>query len=64
MRSVEVVYACEEALRIIEAYASPSARRSPVEPRAGAGYAATEAPRGMLYHRYRIAAGRHDPGRA
>jgi coenzyme F420-reducing hydrogenase alpha subunit len=25
-----------------------------VEPRAGVGYAATEAPRGLLYHRYRL----------
>ena len=24
-------------------------------PRAGSGFAATEAPRGMLYHRYRVA---------
>ena len=26
----------------------------PVEPRAGTGYGASEAPRGMLYHRYRL----------
>ena len=28
----------------------------PVEPRAGTGYGVTEAPRGVLYHRYRLAA--------
>ena len=27
----------------------------PVEPKAAVGYAATEAPRGLLYHRYRLA---------
>ena len=35
---------------------SPDRPSVPVEPRAGTGYAATEAPRGMLYHRYRLAA--------
>ena len=55
VRAVEVLYACDEALRIIEAYERAGrGRSSPVEPRAGIGYAATEAPRGMLYHRYRL----------
>ena len=55
VRAVEVLYACDEALRIIEAYEPPDRPSVPVEPRAGVGYAATEAPRGMLYHRYRLA---------
>jgi coenzyme F420-reducing hydrogenase alpha subunit len=55
VRAVEVVYACDEALRIIGAYEEPDRPSVPVEPRAGVGYAATEAPRGLLYHRYRLA---------
>ncbi len=54
VRAVEVLYACDEALRIIEAFSPPDAPAVPVEPRAGIGYSATEAPRGLLYHRYRI----------
>jgi coenzyme F420-reducing hydrogenase alpha subunit len=54
VRGLEVVYACEEALRLIVAYEPPSRPFTPPEPRAGVGYACTEAPRGILYHRYRI----------
>lgn len=54
VRSVETLYAVEEALRVIAAYEPPDAPAVPVEPRAGTGAAATEAPRGMLVHRYRI----------
>ena len=54
VRAVEVFYACDEALRIIDAYAEPDAPTIEAPPRAGVGYAATEAPRGMLYHRYRL----------
>lgn len=54
VRSVEVLYACDEALRIIESYEMPDAPSVPVQPRAGVGHAATEAPRGLLYHRYRL----------
>ena len=54
VRAVEVLYACDEALRIIAAYEPPAAPAVAVEPRAATGYAATEAPRGLLYHRYRI----------
>ena len=55
VRAVEVVYACDEALRIIAAYEPPEHPAVPVEGRAGIGFAATEAPRGMLWHRYRLA---------
>jgi coenzyme F420-reducing hydrogenase alpha subunit len=54
VRSVELVYACDEALRLIDEYEEPDAPAVPVEPRAGVGYGATEAPRGLLYHRYRL----------
>jgi sulfhydrogenase subunit alpha len=54
VRSVEMVYACEEAIRIIEQYEMPGRPCVDVKPRAGVGCACTEAPRGILYHRYRI----------
>ena len=56
VRAVEVLYACDEALRIIEGYEEPEAPAIAVEPCAATGYAATEAPRGLLYHRYRLEA--------
>ncbi len=54
VRSVEIVYAFDEALRIIEAYEKPEQPAVEIHPRAATGYACTEAPRGILYHRYRI----------
>jgi sulfhydrogenase subunit alpha len=56
IRGVELVFACDEALRIIAEYQPPDASCVAFEPRAGVGHGATEAPRGMLYHRYEIAA--------
>ena len=52
VRAIEVLYACDEALRIIDGYVEPDHPAVAAEPRAGAGCAATEAPRGLLYHRY------------
>jgi len=54
VRAVEVLYACDEALRIIDVYEEPGRPSIPIEPCAGVGFGATEAPRGLLYHRYRI----------
>jgi sulfhydrogenase subunit alpha len=54
VRSVELLYACDEALRIVEEYEEPDAPSVPVEPVAGTGYGVSEAPRGLLYHRYRL----------
>jgi coenzyme F420-reducing hydrogenase alpha subunit len=54
VRAVEVVFACEEALRLIEDYVPPRPPFVEVEPRSATGHGATEAPRGLLYHRYRI----------
>jgi coenzyme F420-reducing hydrogenase alpha subunit len=53
-RAVEMVVSFEEALRLIETYERPSPSRLPVEPRAGEGCHITEAPRGILYHHYRL----------
>src|ERR1019366_1951755 len=54
VRSVELVHAVDEALALIEAYEEPDASAIEVVPRAGGGHGATEAPRGLLYHRYEI----------
>jgi coenzyme F420-reducing hydrogenase alpha subunit len=54
VRSLEILYAIGEALRIIDAYEPPEPPFVAVPPRAGVGYGWSEAPRGMLYHRYRI----------
>ena len=57
VRSVETLYACDEALRIINDYEPPDTPAIETRPRAATGSACTEAPRGILYHRYRIDAG-------
>ncbi|MEV1054484.1 nickel-dependent hydrogenase large subunit [Streptomyces sp. NPDC049887] len=54
VRAVEVLYAVEEALRIIAAYERPARPYVEVPARAGVGHGATEAPRGLLYHRYAL----------
>ena len=54
VRAVETLYACDEAIRLIKSYEQPEHSFSEVQPRAGVGHGATEAPRGILYHRYRI----------
>ena len=54
VRSVEVLYAFDEALRIIGQYERPEHPAIELQPRASTGYAITEAPRGILYHRYRL----------
>jgi len=59
VRGVETVFACEEAIRIIDAYRPPPEASAPppakLGPSVGAG--ASEAPRGLLYHRYRLDSG-------
>jgi len=54
VRAVEVIYACGEALRLIADYEPPARPFVTAEPRAGIGYGCTEAPRGILFHRYEI----------
>ena len=54
VRAVEILYALDEALRLIEAYEPPDPAGVEVPPRAGVGHGWTEAPRGMLWHRYEI----------
>ena len=54
-RSIEVLYAIDESLRVIEQYEPPEFPSVPVSLETGKGMAATEAPRGVLYHRYQVA---------
>ncbi|MGZ5419915.1 MAG: Ni/Fe hydrogenase subunit alpha [Solirubrobacterales bacterium] len=54
VRAVEILYAFDEALRLIEAYEPPDPPAAELEPRAAIGYGWSEAPRGMLWHRYRL----------
>jgi coenzyme F420-reducing hydrogenase alpha subunit len=53
-RGLEIVHAYEEALGILKTYEPPRPSRIAYAHRAGEGCAATEAPRGMLYHRYAV----------
>jgi sulfhydrogenase subunit alpha len=54
VRSIETIYAFEEAIRIIEAYEPPPRPSVDFEVKHGIGFGASEAPRGTLYHRYRV----------
>ena len=54
VRAVEILYACNEALRLIGEYEMPERPAVDVPPRSGTGHGCTEAPRGILYHRYTI----------
>jgi len=53
-RAIEVHFAVAEAARLLEHYALPAAPAVAVTPRAGIGYGCSEAPRGLLWHRYRV----------
>jgi coenzyme F420-reducing hydrogenase alpha subunit len=55
VRAVELVAACDEALRLIGAYEPPSPPAVLVPAGPGTGAGATEAPRGLLVHRYELA---------
>ncbi len=55
VRAVELVHATDEALAIIDHWDGAPEASIDVPPRAGIGHGATEAPRGLLYHRYELA---------
>jgi sulfhydrogenase subunit alpha len=55
VRALEVVYAVEEAQRLIDEWpADPGPAGVEVPAGPGVGYGASEAPRGLLVHRYRL----------
>lgn len=53
-RGIELVHAFEVAVEIIRNYERRGPARMEYTPRTAWGAAATEAPRGLLYHRYEI----------
>jgi coenzyme F420-reducing hydrogenase alpha subunit len=54
VRTVELIHALDEAIRLIDGWQGAPVAAVPVAARAGEGHGATEAPRGLLYHRYRF----------
>jgi sulfhydrogenase subunit alpha len=54
VRAVELVQACDQALAIIATYEPPDSPAVECDPRRAVGHGVTEAPRGLLYHRYEI----------
>jgi coenzyme F420-reducing hydrogenase alpha subunit len=54
VRSVEMLYAADEALRLLADYEPPAPAAIDAEPIAATGSGWTEAPRGMLWHRYEL----------
>ncbi|OVE80316.1 Ni/Fe hydrogenase subunit alpha [bacterium J17] len=54
VRSVEVLHAFLEAVDIVKNYRQPDRPFVAVNPKEGVGYGCTEAPRGLLYHRYQF----------
>ena len=53
-RALEILLALHEALRLLDAYRVPDSPAVPVSPRAGVATGCTEAPRGLLWHRYEM----------
>lgn len=53
-RAVETLYAIDEAIRIIENLDWNTKSYIDFEMKEGIGYGCTEAPRGILYHRYKV----------
>jgi sulfhydrogenase subunit alpha len=54
VRAVELVHAIDLALEIIGRYRAPAAPAVAFTEKAGEGCGASEAPRGTLFHRYRL----------
>ena len=52
VRAVEIVHACAEAIDLIDAYAPIEPPFIAPTPRDGVGFGASEAPRGVCWHRY------------
>ena len=53
-RAIELVQFYEEAIQLVKAYKSEGPAHVELKLKAGEGAGATEAPRGLLYHRYKI----------
>ncbi len=53
-RGLETLFAIDHAIAILETYDPAGPASVPITPRAGIGHGCTEAPRGILYHRYEV----------
>lgn len=53
-RGVEICFALDEAVKLLENYEQPEKSAVDVIPQAGIGYGWSEAPRGLLWHRYSV----------
>lgn len=53
-RAIELVHFYEEAIMLVQAYQPSGPAHLPLKLRAGEGCGMSEAPRGLLYHRYKI----------
>ncbi|MBI4604874.1 MAG: Ni/Fe hydrogenase subunit alpha [Planctomycetes bacterium] len=56
VRALELVHAFAEAIDLVDAYRPPERPYAEPAPREATGCGATEAPRGLLFHRYEIGA--------
>ena len=55
-RGLEVIHSLALAVDVLEGYTCPSRSSIPIVPRGGQGGHGTEAPRGLLWHHYRVEA--------
>ena len=53
-RAIEIWYAILESIRLLENYQQPDKPYVEVSPKAGIAYGCSEAPRGLLWHRYEV----------
>lgn len=53
-RAAEMLFALRESVRLLEAYAPTDTPYAETTARAGVGFGVTEAPRGILWHRYEL----------
>ncbi|MDH3307760.1 MAG: Ni/Fe hydrogenase subunit alpha [Acidimicrobiia bacterium] len=54
IRAVELVHATARCLELVDGYVEPTPSFIERPPRAGEGHGVSEAPRGLLFHRYRL----------
>lgn len=54
IRALEVLHAFDEATQLVQDYKRPDIAAVDCDPKKSIGYACTEAPRGILYHRYEL----------
>ena len=54
VRGIEVLLAMDETISLLSGWKAPDVAAVPLEYRVGLGHGASEAPRGLLYHRYAL----------